>query len=100
MNSHDHPMYGSVGSWLYSHIAGIKPLDGGFSKVSVKPFMPEKLLYVSANVETPKGDIYVKWHKKYGKTYLSVDIPFGVTADISFADINETIGSGFYIFEK
>jgi len=98
MNSHNHPMYGSVGSWLYSNLAGLKPVDPAWSKLTFKPFIPTDLLYVSANVETPKGDIYMKWQKKYGKTYVSLSIPFGCTAEISLPGINAEVSQGFHVY--
>ena len=30
------------------------------------------------------GDVSVRWSKRYGKLYLFVQIPFGVTADVDF----------------
>ena len=29
MNSHCHPMYGAVGAWFYTFLAGIRPLEEG-----------------------------------------------------------------------
>ena len=96
MNSHNHPMYGSVGSWFYSHLAGIRPTDGGWKKFEFRPYMPEKLLYVSAAVDTPKGEILAKWHKKYGKTYVELEVPFGTAADVRLGEIRETAEAGLH----
>lgn len=84
MNSHCHPMYGAVGKWLYSRIAGIQPLSAGFETVLIKPYLPTKLLSAQATVDTCKGDITVRWEKSYGKTKLLVDIPCGVKAKVMF----------------
>jgi alpha-L-rhamnosidase len=48
MNSHCHPMYGAVGKWLYSHLAGITPLTAGYETVRIQPYMPTKLLSAQA----------------------------------------------------
>ena len=96
MNSHNHPMYGSVGSWFYSHLAGLRPAEGGWKRFDFRPFMPEKLLYVSAAVDTPKGEILAKWHKKYGRTYVELEVPFGTTADVRIGDIRETAEAGLH----
>lgn len=99
MNSHDHPMYGAVGYWFYAYLAGIKPIDAGYDKVSIHPYFPETLQSVNATVETPKGDISVRWIKRFGKLYLYVTIPFGVTAHITFHEKVYTVGSGFWKYE-
>ena len=63
MNSHNHPMYGAVGYWFYAYLAGIKPLEAGYRRVSIRPYMPENLMSVQATLETVRGDITVRWVK-------------------------------------
>lgn len=99
MNSHNHPMYGAVGYFFYAYIAGIVPTEAGYKKVRIKPYFPESLQFAHAVVDTVKGDISVRWSKRYGKLYLFVDIPFGVTADVDFGGKVETVGSGYHVFE-
>ena len=94
MNSHNHPMYGSVGAWFYSHLAGLAPTEGGWSRFTFKPYMPKKLLYASASVDTPKGEISARWHKKYGKIYVELSLPFGTEADVELEGVKETAGAG------
>ncbi len=100
MNSHNHPMYGAVGYWFYAYLGGIIPTEPGYSRVSIKPYFPEKLQSAHAVVDTVMGEISVRWHKKYGKLYLSVQIPFGVTADVDFGGKIETVGCGYHVFEQ
>ncbi len=100
MNSHNHPMYGAVGYFFYAYIAGIVPTSAAYDTVRIKPYFPTKLESAHAVVETVKGDISVRWSKRYGKTRLFVDIPFGVTAEVDFDGKTETVGSGYHIFEK
>lgn len=96
MNSHNHPMYGSVGSWFYRVLAGLIPEEGGWKKFTFKPAMPEKLQYVSASVETVKGEIVAKWQKKYDKTYVMLKVPFGCEAEVVLNGKTETVGAGLY----
>jgi alpha-L-rhamnosidase len=98
MNSHSHPMFGSVGYWFYAYLLGVQPAEYGFSKVKIKPYIPTALLSAQAVVATVKGDIAVKWTKRYGKTYLYIDIPFGVTAEVDTAEGTKTVGSGSHSF--
>ena len=45
MNSHNHPMLGSVDSWMYKYLAGIIPDDQhpGFAGFTIRPYIPEDL---------------------------------------------------------
>lgn len=82
MNSHDHPMYGAVGCWLYGYIAGIRPGEDGWQNFTVSPYLPKKLLYAEAKVETPFGMIYLKWQKQMGYTDILLSVPFGTAAEV------------------
>jgi alpha-L-rhamnosidase len=98
MNSHCHPMYGSVGKWLYTHIAGITPLCAGFDKIQIRPYMPKKLLSAEATVNTIKGDVTVKWNKAYGKINLLVDIPNGSEANVIFGGKEYALSGGTHTY--
>lgn len=100
MNSHNHPMYGAAGYFFYAYIAGIVPTSPAYDTVRIKPYFPTNLESAHAVVDTVKGDISVRWTKRYSKTRLFVDIPFGVTANVEFFGKTETVGSGYHVFEK
>ena len=99
MNSHDHPMYGAVGYWFYAYLAGIRPVDSGYDRVTIKPYFPEKLLSLTAAVDTPKGKLTVRWVRRFGKRLLYVTVPFGVEATVVFDGKEQTVGSGYRVFE-
>ena len=80
MNSHDHPMYGSVGYWFYAYILGAKPSETGWQEFTVTPHIPEDLLFAEGCIDTLYGKIYVKWKKKELETTVWVDVPFGTKA--------------------
>ena len=98
MNSHNHPMYGSVGAWLYTHLVGIQPVDSGFSKVQIQPYIPENLTFAEAVLDTCKGQFWVKWKKQYGKLVIHVEIPFGAEAEVILPEDRKHIGSGWHQF--
>ena len=56
MNSHSHPMFGSVGYWFYAYLVGVQPVEYGFGKVRIKPYIPSALLSAQAVVATVKGE--------------------------------------------
>ena len=84
MNSHNHPMYGAAGAFLYKYIAGIYPEDAGYKRFTVRPCMPGKLLSAQAGIDTRFGRISVRWTKRYGEAHLYVDVPFGCVCRAEF----------------
>ncbi|MCL1793308.1 MAG: glycoside hydrolase family 78 protein [Oscillospiraceae bacterium] len=98
MNSHNHPMYGAADYWFYAYIAGIKPITPAFGEFAVEPHYPEKLLSASAAVDTPAGDISVRWVRQYGKLWLYVSVPFGSVGNIKTAQGYVKAGSGSHRF--
>ena len=99
MNSHNHPMYGSVYKWLYSALCGIKPTVPGCVEFEIAPHYPTKLLSAQAHVDTIKGQVSVRWVKRFGHTCLYVTVPFGTRAKIRLPDRTESVGSGSYTYQ-
>lgn len=93
MNSHNHPMMGSIGSWLYRALAGIiaNPDKPGFSKVYLKPNFISELQSVDARLETVKGLIISSWYRENNKIRLEVSIPVGCEAELSIPMDNNGI---------
>lgn len=98
MNSHNHPMHGSVAYVLYAMLAGIRPLEPGCRRVSIKPHFPTRLLSLQSSVETVMGIVSVHWFKRYGALNLCVTVPFGVTAEVEFNGRKTVCTSGFHTF--
>ena len=98
MNSHNHPMYGSVDKWLYSTLCGIKPTVPGCAEFEIAPHYPTKLLSAQAHVDTVKGQVSVRWVRRFGHIALYVTVPFGTRAKIRLPDRTETVGSGSYTY--
>jgi len=90
MNSHDHPMYGSIGSWFYKGLAGIKPSEDGpgFTKFIIKPNIPKDLKWVKCSLRTIKGTAISNWEKKEDSLMLEVKIPFNTEARVYIPKLN------------
>jgi len=84
MNSHNHPMMGSVDSWFYKYILGIRPdISGaGFSKFSIHPYIPNDMKYAEGELKTVKGVIKSAWKKENGLIKLNITIPANTTAEV------------------
>jgi len=85
MNSHDHPMHGSVDVWFYKYLAGIKvDLDNpGWKSIIIKPYILGDLTFVEGSVNTVRGLIFSKWERKEGLITLEVKIPVNSRARVS-----------------
>lgn len=105
MNSHDHPMMGSVGSWFYKYLVGITPDwdHPGFEHFTVKPYVPKGLASVEGSLETVRGKIAVSWKKQGSTIFLDVDVPGGATATVYVpsrkGSLIREVGSGHYRFK-
>lgn len=84
MNSHNHPMMGSVGSWFYKYLLGIVPefTHPGFEEFAIKPYMPKELTFAKGSLETVKGTIKVSWKRERGMLMLDVTVPENTKAKV------------------
>ena len=98
MNSHNHPMYASVDYWFYACLCGIRPIAPAYETFLVEPVFPEKLMSAQGVLDTVKGQIAVRWMKRYGALHLHVTVPFGSRAMVVFAGKTTEVGSGFHAF--
>ncbi len=98
MNSHNHPMYGAVDYWMYAYLAGVKPTAPGWTEFEVAPYLPENLQSAQAVIDTARGEVAVRWVKRYDGAYLQLSVPFGCTANVRFGGKDYRVGSGFHAF--
>lgn len=77
MNSHNHPMMGSVGSWLYKYVLGIIPdLEApGFERFTIRPYIIKDLPFAQGEYKSVKGLIKSSWKQNKGKLELNISIP-------------------------
>jgi alpha-L-rhamnosidase len=84
MNSHNHPMMGSVGSWFYKYVIGITPdmHHPGFSQFVIRPVIFDELKFAEGELNTVKGLIKCAWRKQGASIHLDVTIPHNATATV------------------
>jgi len=84
MNSHNHPMFGSVGAWLYKVLAGIrqKQDSAGFKHILIRPEIARDLSFASGTIYTPMGPITSSWTKSDHHIELKVHIPVNSDAEV------------------
>jgi alpha-L-rhamnosidase len=84
MNSHNHPMMGSVSSYFYRYLAGINsdPSIPGFKHSIIHPYMVTGLDWVKATHQTMYGPVGVDWERRGKSVRLKVTIPVNTTATV------------------
>lgn len=75
MNSHSHPMYGSVTAWFYKYLAGISAVEPGFKRIRIRPYMPEGLNRAEGEINTPYGVVLSGWEKSDKGYTLKINVP-------------------------
>ncbi|MBR1660296.1 MAG: alpha-L-rhamnosidase, partial [Oscillospiraceae bacterium] len=77
--SHCHDMMGHIIEWYYNGLAGIRPLEPGFRRVEIRPWLPEGMKRFDCAYETPRGIIRVSAHRgKDGEAKFEITVPEGV----------------------
>ena len=79
MNSHNHPMMGSVGAWFYRRLAGLQaePDAPGFARASLRPELVPGLDWVQASLQTVRGALRVKWTRAGSQLEVHLEVPHG-----------------------
>ena len=101
MNSLNHYAYGSIGSWLYEKVAGVRPLAPGYRKILIQPTLTKGMTEVEASYETVYGLVRSAWSCRNGKICVDVEIPANTEAVIVLPERSEklNVGSGCYHYE-
>lgn len=75
MVSFNHYAFGSVGEFYYQYIMGLKPLEPGFAKAEIRPFVDGRLGGVQGSYRSRNGLFRVAWKVKDGGAELRVETP-------------------------
>ncbi|MDO4648491.1 MAG: alpha-L-rhamnosidase C-terminal domain-containing protein [Eubacteriales bacterium] len=77
-----HDMMGHITEWFYNGIAGIQPLEPGFKKVLIKPYLPESMNTVKAAYHSASGTIEVELHRNSSGVEVQVQAAEGIEVTI------------------
>jgi alpha-L-rhamnosidase len=88
MNSHNHPMLGSVGSWFYRHVAGIffEGDDSPSPRVVIRIPSLTGVAHARAAVQTIYGCLSVSWKHTDGVVNVEVTVPWNCPAAIHLTE--------------
>jgi alpha-L-rhamnosidase len=84
MNSFNHYSLGSVGEWLYRHVAGIEldPVSPGFQRFVLRPFIGGGLDFARASYRTLHGEIVSDWRRQGNALTWRIRIPANTSARV------------------
>lgn len=84
MNSFNHYSLGSVGEWLFRHVAGIEldPDAPGFQRFVLRPFIGGGLTFARATYRTHHGEISSHWKRDGEKLMWTIRVPANTTARV------------------
>ena len=80
--SHNHPMFGSVGEWMYQSLGGINATAPGFSEFMIKPQPAGDLNWVNCRYNSVNGEIVSNWKSENGTFTLQVQVPVNTKATV------------------
>ncbi len=84
MNSHNHPMFGSIGAWFYEALAGIDFDESapGYRKIQIRPQVVGDLRWASGTLKTIRGPVSSSWSRDGDTLRMEVTIPVSSTAEV------------------
>lgn len=82
--SHNHVMMGSIDSWFYETLAGVKLSEEfpAYEKTIIHPNFAEGLNRVNCSLQTVRGKLSSGWERKGSILKLNVEIPFNCQSEV------------------
>ncbi|MEW1708577.1 family 78 glycoside hydrolase catalytic domain [Microbacterium sp. NPDC089190] len=98
MTSFNHYALGAVADWMHRELAGLAPLEPGYSRVRVAPQPIDGIDDASTSYDSRHGTIAVAWRREGGVVHLEVTVPEGVVAEVWLGEIDTEVGAGVHRF--
>ncbi|MEN6407816.1 MAG: family 78 glycoside hydrolase catalytic domain [Thermoguttaceae bacterium] len=82
--SHNHPMFGSVSTWFFEDLGGIRadPNAFGFDRITIQPQVVGDLTEAKVRYESIRGAVACDWQIQDRRLRMNVTVPPGVTATV------------------
>ncbi|MBF6625989.1 family 78 glycoside hydrolase catalytic domain [Aerococcaceae bacterium zg-BR9] len=100
MNSLNHYSIGAIMDWAYQYVLGIRNPQNGYQTFDIAPEFDYRLNQVSGYFDSPYGKINIAYQIETNQDHLiklSIDIPFGSTANIK---LPRSQGTDIYINQQ
>jgi len=82
--SHNHVMMGSIDSWFFETLAGVRLVEEfpAYERTVIHPYLAEGLNRVDCSLQTVRGKLSVGWERKNSTLKLKVEIPFNCQSEV------------------
>lgn len=82
MNSHNHPMHGSIVPWLHGRLAGLRLDRDHHHRPTLvsRPVFPTELGGAESSLDTPWGEAAVAWERRGHRICGRLHVPIGLRA--------------------
>ena len=99
MVSFNHYSFGSVGEFYYRYILGIQPLEPGYAKIALRPFIDTRLGAVEGSYRSRAGEIKSAWRVDGEMVTMRVTVPAPTVLTLPDGTVRE-LNPGSYEFEN
>ncbi|MBQ0080277.1 MAG: family 78 glycoside hydrolase catalytic domain [Alistipes sp.] len=83
MNSFNHYSYGAIGDWLYRSAVGIREIEPGYKRLSIRPHAGGNFKWMQASSVTPYGKVLARWEAQGNVIRrMKVEIPCNTIAEV------------------
>jgi len=98
MNSFNHYAFGSVASWMYRTVCGIKydEENVAYKHFYIEPIPSKRLGSAKARLETKNGTIFSSWVYEGDSVRYAFTIPEGTCATVTIDGVTEELSAGSY----
>ena len=87
MNSFNHYSYGSVASFMYEYILGLKRRKPGYEEILIEPLYIRRLKEVEGSYDTKYGKIYVSYKFIFDDiTITKCSLPYNIKGELRIND--------------
>lgn len=94
--SHNHPMFGAVTAYLYDYLLGIRAKKGsaGYHEVEIAPVLIKGVNKISGYRILPNGRVEVAYERTGERVSMTVSLPEGLCAVLSFGGRQHELHAG------
>ncbi|BAJ74637.1 hypothetical protein MTES_1673 [Microbacterium testaceum StLB037] len=98
MTSFNHYALGAVADWMHRELAGLAPIEPGYSRVRVAPQPLAGIDHAQTSFDSVHGTVAVSWRREGTVVHLDVTVPEGVVADVRLGQVAAEVGAGLHRF--
>lgn len=97
-SSYNHYALGSVGSWIYRHIGGMRRVGPGWEEIEFAPATEREIDWARCSHMTPYGLAACHWEKSGESITAEITVPFGVKARVKLPGLERELLAGKHTF--